>query len=406
MAEKALRYQVRKRIILPYSGCCAQVLWMRSQVTDYGFGFNKIHSTVITLAIMLQQSSTIQIKASRLRFIHQGTSLENGLGKRSIYRTTARYSENTMAMKLHDMSGQLFKNILYHTCLDDALVAPGYHRKDSRLENAIFALSSDITSKEATLQVVYDVLKLTPFYKLPRYSEAPEIYMQEIWASAYVTIEREGTDEDDITMTMKERKVAGANVSVKMHTDQRIKENEAVKDSNTDLDGRDKVMTDVEDTHVTLTPVNPDEDNFSEFRQTNQYADALSSIPGTVDQYLANKMQEAVDVAVQLKYDRFREESNSANQQFLDSIDEGMKKIIKDQVKKEVSKVIPKIGKLVIDQLESEVLVRSSKEAHTSYAVAANLSELELKKILIDKMEANNSINRSDIQRQLYQSLI
>ncbi|GJY04015.1 hypothetical protein Tco_0369955 [Tanacetum coccineum] len=52
---------------------------------------------------------------------------------------------------------------------------------------------------------------------------------------------------------------------------------------------------------------------------------------------------------------------------------------------------------LVTDQLESEVLVRSSKEANTSHAVAANLSELKLKKILIDKMEANNSINRSDI---------
>ncbi|GJX09400.1 hypothetical protein Tco_0199259 [Tanacetum coccineum] len=112
------------------------------------------------------------------------------------------------------------------------------------------------------------------------------------------------------------------------------------------------------------------EDNFSELRQTNQYAEALSSIPGTVDQYLANKMQEA--------------------------------KIIKEQVKKEVSKITPKIEKLVTDQLESEVLVRSSKEANTSHAVAANLSELELKKILIDKMEANNSINRSDIQRQLY----
>ncbi|GKG02645.1 hypothetical protein Tco_0310281, partial [Tanacetum coccineum] len=24
------------------SGCCAQVLWMRSQLTNYGFGFNKI----------------------------------------------------------------------------------------------------------------------------------------------------------------------------------------------------------------------------------------------------------------------------------------------------------------------------------------------------------------------------
>ncbi|GJV27708.1 hypothetical protein Tco_1384156 [Tanacetum coccineum] len=148
------------------------------------------------------------------------------------------------------------------------------------------------------------------------------------------------------------------------------------------------------------------EDNFSEFRQTNQYAEALSSIPGTVDQYLANKMQEAVDVAVQLKYDRIREESTSANQQFLDSIDDGMKKIIKKQVKKEVSKIIPKVEKLVTDQLESEVLVRSSKEANTSHAVAANLSELELKKILIDKMEANNSINRSDIQRQLYKALV
>ncbi|GJR94089.1 hypothetical protein Tco_0266263 [Tanacetum coccineum] len=148
------------------------------------------------------------------------------------------------------------------------------------------------------------------------------------------------------------------------------------------------------------------EDNFSELRQTNQYAEALSSIPSTVEQYLANKMQEAVDVAVQLKYDRIREESTSANQQFLDTIDDGMKKIIKDQVKKEVSKVIPKIEKLVTDQLESEVLMRSSKEANTSHAVAANLSELELKKILIDKMETNNSINRSDIQRQLYKDLV
>ncbi|GJX55977.1 hypothetical protein Tco_0285874 [Tanacetum coccineum] len=50
------------------------------------------------------------------------------------------------------------------------------------------------------------------------------------------------------------------------------------------------------------------EDNFSEFKQTNQYAEALSSIPGIVDQYLANKLKEAVDVAVQLKYDKYMTE--------------------------------------------------------------------------------------------------
>ncbi|GJY56119.1 hypothetical protein Tco_0455234 [Tanacetum coccineum] len=224
-------------------------------------------------------------------------------------------------------------------------------------------------------------------------------------------------------------------------TDEEDKGNETDKDTNANLEGRDDVMTDVilpqvqatqeiEDTHVTLTPVNPDgqqqsssvssgfvsnmlnpnqdtgvdaifgqhaeatslidipvtaiaepsffaptkslkalEDNFSEFKQTNQYAEALSSIPGIVDQYLANK----------LKY--------SSNEE-----------VIKEQVKKEVSKITPKIKKLVNEQLESEVLVRSSKEAKTSHAVAANLSELELKKILIDKMEANNLINRPGVQ--------
>ncbi|GJX70465.1 retrovirus-related pol polyprotein from transposon TNT 1-94 [Tanacetum coccineum] len=119
------------------------------------------------------------------------------------------------------------------------------------------------------------------------------------------------------------------------------------------------------------------EDNFSEFKQTNQYAEALSSIPGIVDQYLANKMKEAVDVAVQLKSDRIREEAQAENQQFLDSIDEGMKKVIKEQVKSEVSKITPKIEKLVNEQLNSEVL-----------------------------MEANKSISRSDIQRQLYKALV
>ncbi|GKE21232.1 hypothetical protein Tco_1432744, partial [Tanacetum coccineum] len=68
--------------------------------------------------------------------------------------------------------------------LDDALVAP-----DNRLKigKCNLRLSSDVTSKEATLQVVYDVLKLTPFYKAFQVSaDVPEIYMQEFWASAYI----------------------------------------------------------------------------------------------------------------------------------------------------------------------------------------------------------------------------
>ncbi|GJT90104.1 hypothetical protein Tco_1078949 [Tanacetum coccineum] len=68
--------------------------------------------------------------------------------------------------------------------LDDALVAPADRLKIGKCN---LRLSSDITSKEATLQVVYDVLKLTPFYNAFQVTaDAPEIYMQEFWASAYV----------------------------------------------------------------------------------------------------------------------------------------------------------------------------------------------------------------------------
>ncbi|GJS69790.1 hypothetical protein Tco_0702631 [Tanacetum coccineum] len=67
-----------------------------------------------------------------------------------------------------------------------------------------------------------------------------------------------------------------------------------------------------------------------------------------------------------------------------------MKKVIKEQLKSEVLKITPKIEKLVNEQLESEVLIRSSKEAKTSHAVVANLSEMELKNILIDKKKKKN----------------
>ncbi|GKC46587.1 hypothetical protein Tco_1064309, partial [Tanacetum coccineum] len=68
--------------------------------------------------------------------------------------------------------------------LDDALVAPANRLK---IGKSNIQLSSDVTSKEVTLQVVYDVLKLTPFYKAFQVSaDVPEIYMQEFWASAYV----------------------------------------------------------------------------------------------------------------------------------------------------------------------------------------------------------------------------
>nr|GEU93249.1 hypothetical protein [Tanacetum cinerariifolium] len=223
-------------------------------------------------------------------------------------------------------------------------------------------------------------------------------------------------------------------------------DNELYRDLNINLEGRDVQMTDVhttqvlKDTHVTLTSVNPDgieslfestprldvpvtttvkpllltaptlpppsipiilhvqqapapspatapstslhdllnfgslfrfdhrlktlEANFSEFMQTNQFAEAVSSIP-----------------------------TQAENEDFLHKLDENIQKIIKEQVKEQVkvqvSKILPKIKKTVIEQLEAEVLTRTSNSSKTSYVVAVDLSELELKKILIENMESN-----------------
>ncbi|GJW41936.1 hypothetical protein Tco_0070735, partial [Tanacetum coccineum] len=151
------------------------------------------------------------------------------------------------------------------------------------------------------------------------------------------------------------------------------------------------------------------EDDFSEFKQTNLFTEAISSIPGIIDKYLANQMNEAIKAAVQLQSDRLRNKAQADNEDFINKIDENIKKIIKEQVnvqvKQQVSKILLRIKKSVNEQLKAEVLIRSSNKAKTSHALEANLSELELKKILMDKMENNKSTDISVQQKNLYKAL-
>nr|GFB84965.1 hypothetical protein [Tanacetum cinerariifolium] len=126
--------------------------------------------------------------------------------------------------------------------------------------------------------------------------------------------------------------------------------------------------------------VNSLEINFSEFMQTNQFADAVSKIPGIVHQYMTQQMMEAAREAVQIQTDRLQDSLQRENDEFL--------------------------RKSVNAQLEAKVLTRSSNSSRTSYAVAADLTEMELKKILIKKMEGNKSIQRSDEQRNMYKALV
>ncbi|GKB14004.1 hypothetical protein Tco_0847927 [Tanacetum coccineum] len=119
-------------------------------------------------------------------------------------------------------------------------------------------------------------------------------------------------------------------------------------------------------------------------------------------------MLDTVNVVVQLQFNKLREEAQAENGKFLKQIHSNIKAYEDSRIdfKAQVSKIMPKVEKYVTESLGDEVLARSSIQPQTSYDAAASFSEFELKKILIDKIEEKQSMNRSDIQKNLYNTLI
>nr|GEX85185.1 hypothetical protein [Tanacetum cinerariifolium] len=167
--------------------------------------------------------------------------------------------------------------------------------------------------------------------------------------------------------------------------------NELYRDVHINLAGRDVQTTQViEDTHVTLTPVNPEgiDSIFESTLRVDVPVMTTAELP-----LLSTTTLPPPSIPI-ISHVQQTPAPSPAN------------KIIKDQVKVQVSKILPKIEKTVNEQLEAEVLTRSSNSSNTSHAIAADLSELELKKILIDKMKSNKSIHILNEQNNLYKALV
>ncbi|GJX45229.1 hypothetical protein Tco_0261905 [Tanacetum coccineum] len=80
--QKSAAISSTKAEYIALSGCCAQILWMRSQLTDYGFGFNKIpmycdnKSAIVLCCNNVQHSRSKHIDI-RFHFINE--HVENGV---------------------------------------------------------------------------------------------------------------------------------------------------------------------------------------------------------------------------------------------------------------------------------------------------------------------------------------
>nr|GEW71270.1 retrovirus-related Pol polyprotein from transposon TNT 1-94 [Tanacetum cinerariifolium] len=146
------------------SGCCAQILWMRSQLTDYGLGFNKIpiyhfikeqvENGVIELYFVnteyqLADLFSKALGRDRIEF------LINKLGMRS-------FTPETLKQLMDEVDETMNTIIEQQVAMDEALVP---HAQRLRIGRSNFRLLSDIKSKESTLQLAYDVLRICPFFK-------------------------------------------------------------------------------------------------------------------------------------------------------------------------------------------------------------------------------------------------
>nr|GFA36659.1 hypothetical protein [Tanacetum cinerariifolium] len=160
---------------------------------------------------------------------------------------------------------------------------------------------------------------------------------------------------------------------LRISEEERLNEEEDANELYRDVDinqGRGiQLSQDMEDSHVTLTPVNPDaishapippttipsevlqnlptfdsvfrfddrlkslEANFSEYIQKNPFAEVISNILGIVHQYMNQQMNEAVRVAVHIQTDQLHDSYQREIDEFPRTIDENMKRIIKEQVK-------------------------------------------------------------------------
>ncbi|GJV65980.1 hypothetical protein Tco_1476808 [Tanacetum coccineum] len=157
------------------------------------------------------------------------------------------------------------------------------------------------------------------------------------------------------------------------------------------------------------------EKDLSEIKQVDQYAQALSSIPAIVDRYMDNKLGEAINKAILAHNLDCRQEAQDEKNAYIELVDTSMRALIKEEVNTQLPQILPQavsdfanpvIEKNVTESVEAAVLTRSSSQPTSTYEAAASLSEFELTKILIDKMEKNKSYDKADYKKKLYDALV
>ncbi|GKC45426.1 hypothetical protein Tco_1063148 [Tanacetum coccineum] len=111
----------------------------------------------------------------------------------------------------------------------------------------------------------------------------------------------------------------------------------------------------------------------------------------------------------------FEKEAQDEKEKYIDIIKKLVKEIIKDEVKSQLPLILPKeisdfatpvIQSTINESLENFVFAKSSSQPQSTYDAVASLTEFELKKIRLDKLEKSKSYRAAKQHRDLYDASV
>nr|GEX27366.1 hypothetical protein [Tanacetum cinerariifolium] len=163
-----------------------------------------------------------------------------------------------------------------------------------------------------------------------------------------------------------------------------------------------------------IIPVTVEKD-ISELKQADQSTQLLATIKSQIhammDAYPGIRLGDSIQKTLRSYTTEFKKEAQAENERYIDLIEKSVKDIINDEVKTQLPQILPKamsdfatlvIKSTVTESLEDIVLAKSSSQPQSTYEATASLTEFELKKILLDKMQKSHSYRVAKEHKELY----
>ncbi|GJU73481.1 hypothetical protein Tco_1264886 [Tanacetum coccineum] len=139
------------------------------------------------------------------------------------------------------------------------------------------------------------------------------------------------------------------------------------------------------------------ERELSQLKQADHSAQLLESaksqIPTIADDLLSIRIRYATRIALQSYTKEFEKKAQEERKLYIDVVEKSVKDIIKDE-------------STINESLENVILAKSSSQPKSTYEETTSLTEFELKKILLDKIEKSKSYQAAPEHRELYDGLV